>query len=131
MDDIDRVFRQVDRVLKPEHPLVLSMPHPAFAMVDQSDHERRVQRSYWETAGREGVVPRTIAQLFTSLGRANFRVDTLLEPEPAATGRRGATWHDHMRYVPATLVLRARKQGHLSRSLRLSERAAHQASRRR
>ena len=54
VDDIDRVFRQVDRVLKPEHPLVLSMPHPAFAMVDHADHERRVQRSYWETAGRGG-----------------------------------------------------------------------------
>jgi hypothetical protein len=87
------------------------MPHPAFAMVDPSDHERRVQRSYWETAGGEGVVPRTISQLFTSLGRANFRVDTLLEPEPPATGRRSAAWHDHMRFVPATLVLRARKQG--------------------
>jgi len=111
VDDIDRVFRQVDRVLKPEHPLVLSMPHPAFAMVAHDDHERRVQRSYWETAGAEGVVPRTIGQLFTSLGRANFRVDTLLEPEPAGTGRRSAAWHDHMRYVPATLVLRARKQG--------------------
>ena len=83
VDDIDRVFRQVDRVLRPEHPLVLSMPHPAFAMVDHADHERRVQRSYWETAGAEGTVPRTITQLFTSLGRANFRVDTLLEPEPA------------------------------------------------
>ena len=28
------------------------------------------------------MVPRTIVELFTSLGRANFRVDTLLEPEP-------------------------------------------------
>jgi ubiquinone/menaquinone biosynthesis C-methylase UbiE len=111
VDDIDRVFRQVDRVLRPEHPLVLSMPHPAFAMVDAADHERRVQRSYWETVGAEGTVPRTIQQLFTSLGRANFRVDTVLEPEPPATGRRSASWHDHMRYVPATLVLRARKQG--------------------
>jgi hypothetical protein len=70
-----------------------------------------VQRTYWETAGSEGVVPRTIAQLFTSLGRANFRVDTLLEPEPSASGRRSPSWHDHMRFVPATLVLRARKQG--------------------
>ncbi len=111
VDDIDRVFRQVDRVLKPEHGLVLSMPHPAYAMVDPADHERRVHRSYWETAGTEGVVPRTIGQLFTSLGRANFRVDALLEPEPPATGRRSAAWHDHMRYVPATLILRARKQG--------------------
>ncbi len=111
VDDIDRVFRQVDRVLKPEHPLVLSMPHPAFAMVDHADHERRVQRSYWDTAVVEHTVPRTISQLFTSLGRANFRVDTLLEPEPSGAGRRSPTWHDHMRYVPATLVVRARKQG--------------------
>jgi ubiquinone/menaquinone biosynthesis C-methylase UbiE len=111
VDDIDRVFRQVDRVLRPEHSFVISMPHPAFAMVDVADPERRVQRSYWETAVIDGVVPRTIAQLFTSLGRANFRVDTLLEPEPSATGRRSGAWHDHMRFVPATLVLRARKQG--------------------
>ena len=90
---------------------MLSMPHPAYAMVDHNDHERRVQRSYWETAVSEGTVPRTITQLFTSLGRANFRVDSLLEPEPAATGRRSATWHDHMRYIPSTLIIRARKQG--------------------
>jgi ubiquinone/menaquinone biosynthesis C-methylase UbiE len=111
VQDIDRVFRQVDRVLKPEHALVLSMPHPAYAVVDPSDHERRVHRSYWETASRDDLVPRTISQLFTSLGRANFRVDALLEPEPAATGRRSPVWHDHMRYLPATLILRARKQG--------------------
>jgi ubiquinone/menaquinone biosynthesis C-methylase UbiE len=111
VDDIDRVFRQVDRVLKPEAPLVLSLPHPAFAMVDRGDHERRVQRSYWEPATIDGAVPRTVNQLFTSLGRANFRVDTVLEPEPPTNGRRSPAWHDHMRFVPATLILRARKQG--------------------
>ena len=70
-----------------------------------------MQRSYWEVAPYESDVPRTIAQLFTSLGRANFRIDTVVEPEPVTTGRRSSAWHDHMRYVPATLVLRARKQG--------------------
>jgi 2-polyprenyl-3-methyl-5-hydroxy-6-metoxy-1,4-benzoquinol methylase len=95
VDDIDRVFRQVDRVLRPEAPLVLAMPHPA----------------YWDPAVTEGVVPRTISSLFTALGRANFRVDTVLEPQPAAGGPRSAAWHDHMRYVPSTLVIRARKQG--------------------
>jgi hypothetical protein len=57
------------------------------------------------------VVPRTIGALFTALGRANFRVDTVLEPQPAAGGPRGSAWHDHMRYVPSTLIIRARKQG--------------------
>jgi len=118
VEDIDRVFRQVDRVLRPEMALVLSMPHPAFAIIDPEDPERRVQRSYWDTApvaanGKDGPtdVPRTISALFTSLGRANFRVDTVLEPEPAERGRRSKRWTDSMKLVPATLIIRARKQG--------------------
>ena len=111
VNDIDRLFRQVDRVLRPEHPLVLSMPHPAFAMVDSQDPERRVRRAYWEPAPTDGIIPRTISALFTGLGRANFRVDTVLEPQPASGAPRSAAWHDHMRYVPATVIIRARKQG--------------------
>jgi hypothetical protein len=80
-------------------------------MIDQDDPERRVRRAYWETARTEGVVPRTIGTLFTALGRANFRVDTVLEPQPPSGGPRSPAWHDHMRYVPSTLVIRARKQG--------------------
>lgn len=111
VDDIDRVFRQVDRVLRPEHPLVLAMPHPAYALIDSEDPERRVRRSYWDAAAADGTALRTISSLFTALGRANFRVDTVLEPQPASGGPRSAAWHDHMRYVPSTLVIRARKQG--------------------
>ena len=111
VEDIDRVFRQVDRVLRPEHPLVLALPHPAYAMVDPDDPDRRVRRSYWETAAVDGIVPRTIGTLFMALGRANFRVDTVLEPQPADNGPRSGAWHDHMRYVPSTLIIRARKQG--------------------
>lgn len=111
VDDLDRVFRQVDRVLKPEHHFVLSMPHPAFALVDADDPERRVRRSYWDPAPMGGDVPRTISALFTALGRANFRVDAVLEPEPASGGPHSRGWIDAMRYLPATLIIRARKQG--------------------
>lgn len=117
VEDLDRVFRQVHRVLRQEHPLVLSLPHPAFAVVDADDAERRVTRSYWDTAPISAAspdgpadVPRTISALFTSLGRANFRVDTLLEPEPTGD-RHSPQWNEAMRYLPATLVVRARKQG--------------------
>jgi SAM-dependent methyltransferase len=116
--DIDRVFRQVHRVLRPEMPLVLSLPHPAFALTDPDDADRRVHRSYWDSAPISadedaGVadVPRTIASLFTSLGRANFRVDTVLEPEPTPRGPRSRRWTDLMTLVPATLIVRARKLG--------------------
>ena len=118
VEDIDRVFRQVHRVLRPEMAFVISLPHPAFAVIDPLDPERRVQRSYWDPApieadgpDRAADVPRTISALFTSLGRANFRVDTLLEPEPPARGPRRSRWTDAMRLIPATLVVRARKLG--------------------
>jgi SAM-dependent methyltransferase len=118
VEDVDRVFRQVHRVLRPETALVLSLPHPAFAVVDPQDPERRVQRTYWDPApmastepGRPADVPRTIATLVTSLGRANFRVDAILEPEPPARGPRSSRWSDAMAYLPATLIVRARKLG--------------------
>jgi len=79
VDDIDRVFRQVDRVLRPEHHFVLSMPHPAFSLIHADDPERRVHRSYWDTAPVGADIPRTVGALFTSLGRANFRVDAVLD----------------------------------------------------
>jgi len=118
VEDIDRVFRQVHRVLRPEMAFVVSLPHPAFAVIDPSDPERRVQRAYWDTAplpatedGRPAELPRTISQLFTSLSRANFRVDTVLEPEPPARGPRSSGWSEAMAYLPATLIVRARKLG--------------------
>jgi SAM-dependent methyltransferase len=119
VDDLARVFRQVHRVLKPEAPLVLSVPHPAFAMLDPTGADPlRVVRAYddpaprrWELDGREVVdVPRTFSELFTTLQRANFRVDQVIEPTAAASDRDPAI-ADAMRSVPGTLVLRARKQG--------------------
>ena len=120
VDDLDRVFRQVHRVLKPEAPLVCSFPHPAFAMVDPTgDDPLRIVRTYdddaprrWELDGDDVVdYPRTFAALFTSLQRANFRVDQVVEPTAPATSRDGAQDAPVMRVVPATLLLRARKQG--------------------
>jgi SAM-dependent methyltransferase len=118
--DIDRVFRQVHRVLRPEGPLVISLPHPVFNLVDPKDAELRIRRSYWEsapvtTSGSDTTdgpdQPRNISQLFTSLGRANFRVDTILEPQPDPSGPRSDHWVDAMAQLPATLVIRARKEG--------------------
>jgi SAM-dependent methyltransferase len=116
--DIDRVFRQVHRVLRPEMPIVMSFPHPAFAVVGPDDALRTVRRSYWDDSPisadeDRGVtdVPRTISALFVSLGRANFRVDTLLEPEPTPRGPRSRRWNDLMTLLPSTLIVRARKLG--------------------
>ncbi len=135
VDDLGRVFRQVHRVLRQEAPLVFSLPHPAFAMIDPTgDEPLRVRRSYWDDAPRHWQVgdsanptgpttgpaegdqagvdhTHTIAHLFTQLSRTNFRVDTLLEPEPDPQAVRSRLWNDTMRWVPSTLIIRAKKQG--------------------
>jgi SAM-dependent methyltransferase len=115
--DLDRVFRQVHRVLRPEAPFVISLPHPLWQAVDRAEPPS-LRRPYWDRSpvawtdgGESGEDhPLTIADLFTSLTRANFRVDTLLEPEPRP-GARSRWWQTAMGWVPSTLVVRARKVG--------------------
>jgi len=50
------------------------------------------------------VWPRTIADVFASLHRAGYRVDLLLEPEPAGSSDPGPE-------VPRIIAWRARKEG--------------------
>jgi SAM-dependent methyltransferase len=106
VDDAARLFRQVQRVLKPNGPFVFSYEHP-FALCTGSTGE--VERSYFEPGpidvqrGDDSVrvYTRGIGEVFTELGRAGFRVDTLLEPRPETPGAR----------VPTTIVWRGRKEG--------------------
>ena len=111
-DDLNRVFRQVHRVLRQDAALVFSMSHPAYAMIDDSAEDPLlVRRSYFERS-TDGEKPhRTISELFTGLTRSNFRVDTILEPSPAPSGPRSSEWREAFKYVPRTLILRARKEG--------------------
>ncbi len=106
VDDAARLFRQVQRVLKPNGPFVFSYEHPMALCIDASGV---VERSYFEPGPidveHDGetarVYTRGISEVFTELGRAGFRVDTVLEPRPDTPGAR----------VPATIVWRARKEG--------------------
>jgi SAM-dependent methyltransferase len=116
-DDLDRIFRQVHRVLKPERPFVFSLPHPAFTLLDPDGGEPVLRRTWWDSSpvawsvAADGAEPdraRTLSGLFGSLGRANFRVDALAEPEPDRAAA-GDGWSDPMRWVPPTLIVRARK----------------------
>jgi SAM-dependent methyltransferase len=114
--DLDRVLRQVHRVLRPDATFVCSLPHPAFLMLDdRGDNPFRVVHPYLDRSGRgldtAVVYPRSISEVFTSFSRANFRVDTILEPPADSPTTRGPFWSEAMRRVPATLVVRARKEG--------------------
>ncbi|MCH7787874.1 MAG: class I SAM-dependent methyltransferase [Acidobacteria bacterium] len=87
--DLDRVFRQVNRVLRPEASLVFSLPHPMMLAT-------ALEVPYRTALVAEGRYLHCIGDVCSGLTRANFRLDTVLE-----------TAGD----VPATLVIRARKQG--------------------
>jgi SAM-dependent methyltransferase len=106
VDDAARLFRQVQRVLKPNGPFVFSYAHPMSLCIDA---DGVVARSYFDPGPidveRDGqpvrVHVRDVGEVFTELGRAGFRVDTILEPRPTTPGAR----------VPDTIVWRARKEG--------------------
>jgi len=101
VEDLGRVFRQVHRVLKAERPLIVTLPHPAGLMVEPSE-PNTVIAPYDSTDVLGDDVDLTyrhgVGHVFTQMTRANFRVDTLLEPKGDGN-------------FPASLVLRGRKVG--------------------
>lgn len=100
VDDIGRVFRQAHRLLRADRSMVLTLPHPA-SMIDQLA-EPETQSPRYGIGGPLGgdeflTYPHTVGHVFTQLTRANFRVDTLLEPQDGD--------------VPSSLIVRAKKVG--------------------
>lgn len=116
IDDLDRVLRQVNRVLHTGSHFVCSFPHPAYVALDESvPGSVRFNRAYTDrsprTAGDATVYPRSIADVFSSFGRANFRVDALLEPIGEKSTQPSPFWAEAMRAVPPTLIMRGKKEG--------------------
>lgn len=114
--DVSRVFRQVHRVLRTEAPMVISLPHPSAMCIeaDDGDGPPVVVRSAFDPA--PVAVPGTdrrvqahrISDVFTALGRSNFRVDTLIEPQAMADAEYSNGLEE---WIPSTVILRGRKQG--------------------
>ncbi len=122
--DLARVFRQVHRVLRSEAALVLSLPHPTVSLLESGpDDTVHLRRAYTEPQPRrwgaatvespEGGSDHThtIEGTFTALTRTGFRVDALLEPLARPGDQPGPYWVPAMAYLPAVLVVRARKLG--------------------
>jgi SAM-dependent methyltransferase len=109
-EDINRVFRQVHRVLKEGAPMVFSLPHPAYDLIDDREDPLVVRHSYFARATSGGGIHRTFSELFTGLFRAKLRIDAMLEPQPADAPR-SHYWREAARLVPRTLIVRARKEG--------------------
>jgi len=120
VEDVDRLLRQVHRVLRPGAAFVFSHDHPmALAVGREGDAPGalplgtlEVRRSYFDSrpvevthdGERIRIWSRTMADVFASLHRAGYRVELLLEPEPAGSGDPGPD-------IPRVVVWRARKEG--------------------
>lgn len=120
VEDIDRLLRQVHRVLRPGAAFVFSYDHPMALAVGREGEAPgalplgalEVRRSYFDAQPVEithdderiKVWPRTIADVFASLHRAGYRVELLLEPEPGRSSDPGPD-------IPRIIVWRARKEG--------------------
>jgi SAM-dependent methyltransferase len=120
VEDLGRVFRQIHRVLKVGAPLVFSLPHPAYDMIDDdADPALLVRRSYFDRSPIDyewnGIAftdyHHTISDLYMSLVRSSYRVEQILEPEPTPAGPRSQHWRDAFRFVPRTLIVKAKKEG--------------------
>ena len=120
VENLDRVFRQVHRVLRVGAPLVFSLPHPAYDMIDDDSKEPLlIRRSYFDRSPIDytwsGVdftdYRHTFADLYMGLTRAGFRVDQILEPEPLPSGPRSQFWREAFNMIPRTLIFRSRKEG--------------------
>ncbi len=118
--DLVRVFRQVHRVLKEGMPLVFSIPHPVYDVIDDDDPEQPllVRRSYFDRTpvddSGDSTFSRhhhTVSDLFMGLTRNNFRVDVMVEPESTIDGLPSPYWREACLWLPRTLVVRARKEG--------------------
>jgi ubiquinone/menaquinone biosynthesis C-methylase UbiE len=120
IEDLDRLLRQVHRVLRAGAPFVFSHDHPMRLAVERDDSQPgglplgrfEVRRSYFDmspivTRRNEEPVqvwPRTIADVFSALHRAGYRVDVLLEPEVLRSADPGPA-------TPTAVLWRARKEG--------------------
>jgi SAM-dependent methyltransferase len=93
VQDLDRVFRQVHRVVRPNGHFVLSVPHPVVLC------GRPEAPVPWDTEDLIGDrFVHTAEAIVMALGRANFAVDSLFERRNTGA-------------LPETLVARARKLG--------------------
>ena len=122
VQDLDRVIRQCQRVLRKSSPMIMSLEHPIARMVEQDEYVSspgvlplgtpRITRSFFDDTEfetmrggqRESVFPRTTSNIHELFMRHGFKVDSICEPAPEFH-------HEPVVMVPPVVIFRARKEG--------------------
>ncbi len=96
VEDLNRVIRQVHRVIKVGGHLLISLPHPAALCVDPNDTATTVH-SWLTTEPIDGRHIHRLEELVSFMCRAKFVIENTLEV------------HTDEGLTPATLIVRAKK----------------------
>jgi SAM-dependent methyltransferase len=123
--DIARTLRQVHRILKPGATFVFGIAHPAASLFEMSATTEAfsqhlpsaVRRSWFDPApvrfgsGNNAIRHQHLCfgDLYPELVRAGLRLDTYAEPEPEHGPGQPSLLGTDRPLVPATIVLRVRK----------------------
>jgi SAM-dependent methyltransferase len=106
VEDLRRLFRQVNRVLHPGGNFSVRVTHPLSAAIEHSSEPPSLRRSYFDgTADAPSGRSWTVEEIFTGLSRSGFEIDSLLElVDPEISG-------PSQRFYPDVLLIRAKKKG--------------------
>lgn len=121
IENLDRVIRQCQRVLRSNASMIISLEHPLARMIEHEDvvsvanmqqiRTPRITRSFFDESDYETmrngqqvtVYPRSISHIHELFMRHGFKIDSICEPFPEINTR------DTM--VPPAVIFRARKEG--------------------
>ncbi len=122
VEDLDRVVRQSQRVLRTGGNFIASFEHPLARMVERDDIPSapgtlplgtpRITRSFFDdtdyetirNSQRVSVYPRTISHIHELFMRHGFKVDSISEPRPQEN-------HEPVVMVPPVVIFRGKKEG--------------------
>jgi SAM-dependent methyltransferase len=105
--DLRRVFRQVNRVLRPGGVFLVRVGHPVAAMLDATTEPPSVRQSYFSgtLSGSPSGRVWTVEEIFSGLAGNGFEVDSLIEMADADRPDSSPGLY------PELLLVRAKKKG--------------------
>tara|TARA_Y100000310_G_scaffold73929_1_gene70072 strand:+ start:440 stop:1186 length:747 start_codon:yes stop_codon:yes gene_type:complete len=123
VDDLNKCFKEVYRVLKKKGIFVFSLDHPFFRTVDSKT--LKLKESYFKTGKwietfsdptkKFVMYTHTVSQLFDTLIDSGFNVERIIEPD-SRKKHKGDPWYGlwdynkrFLSYIPPTIIFKARK----------------------